>query len=100
MLVHTVVFWLRPDLTPAQRAEFRTEGLESLRPIPTVRDLYIGEPAPIPARAVVDASYTYAITALFTDVAAHDAYQIDPVHTAFVQRFKPFWEGVQIYDAM
>lgn len=100
MLVHTVVFWLRKDLTPAQREEFRQQGLESLRPIKSVSELHIGAPAPIPPRPVVDASYTFAITAIFKDVAAHDAYQIDPVHKAFVERFKPYWERVQIYDAV
>jgi hypothetical protein len=99
MLVHTVVFWLRPDLSPAEREAFRVEGLESLRPIASVSALYVGTPAPIPPRPVVDASYSYAITALFQDVAAHDAYQIDPVHKAFVARFKSSWERVQIYDA-
>lgn len=100
MLVHTVVFWLRKDLSAAQREEFLREGLESLRPIASVSALYVGAPAPIAPRPVVDASYSYAITALFTDVAAHDAYQVDPVHKAFVERFKPYWERVQIYDAM
>lgn len=100
MLVHTVVFWLRKDLTPAQIAEFREIGLESLRPIASVGELHVGTPAPIPPRPVVDASYTYAITAIFKDVAAHDAYQIDPTHKAFVERFKSYWERVQIYDAM
>ena len=100
MLVHTVVFWLRKDLTPAQRETFRTEGLESLRAIASVSELHVGTPAPIPPRPVVDATYTYAITAIFKDVAAHDAYQVDPVHKAFVARFKTDWERVQIYDAL
>ena len=100
MLVHTVVFLLSNDLSPAQREEFRVEGLESLRPIGSVSQLFVGAPAPIPPRPVVDASYSYAITALFADVAAHDAYQIDPVHRAFVDRFKSYWDRVQIYDAL
>jgi hypothetical protein len=99
MLVHTVVFWLRKDLSPALHAAFLQEGLESLRAVPSVSQLHIGRPAAIPPRPVVDASYDYAITAVFADVAAHDAYQIDPVHKAFVARFKTDWVKVQIYDA-
>jgi hypothetical protein len=99
MLVHTVVFWLRKDLTPAEREAFRTEGLESLRGVPSVSALYVGTPAAIPPRPVVDASYDFAITVLFEDVAAHDAYQPHPVHQAFVSRFKSCWTRVQIYDA-
>ena len=99
MLVHTVIFYLRGDLTDSQRTEFREEGLESLRRIKAVQALYVGTPAAIPPRPVVDASYTFAITALFENVAAHDAYQVDPLHVAFVTRFKTYWTKVQIYDA-
>lgn len=100
MLVHTVFFWLRSDLTSAEREAFRTEGLEGLRPIPSVSSLHIGTPAPIPTRPVVDASYSFGLTVLFTDVAAHDAYQVDPLHKAFINRFRTYWERVQIYDAL
>jgi hypothetical protein len=99
MLVHTVIFWLRSDLAPAQREAFRTEGLESLRAIPAVAALYLGGPAPIPPRPVVDVTYTFAVTILFADIAAHDAYQVHPLHRAFVENFKASWERVQIYDA-
>jgi hypothetical protein len=64
-----------------------------------VGQLFIGAPAPIAPRPVVDASYDFAITAVFADMAAHDAYQVDPVHKAFVAAFKASWERVQIYDA-
>ncbi len=98
MLVHTVIFYLRVDLTEVQKEEFRTEGLDSLRPIKSVHALYVGTPAAIPPRPVVDASYTFAMTALFADVTAHNAYQVDPLHLAFVARFKSYWTKVQIYD--
>lgn len=98
MLIHSVFFWLKPELTEAQRAEFRA-GLESLRAVKSVDALHIGTPAPIVPRPVVDGSYTFGVTVMFKDLAAHDAYQIDPVHKAFVEKFKPFWVKVQIYDA-
>ncbi len=100
MLVHTVVFWLRPELSPAEREAFLREGLESLRPIASVKALHIGRPAPVAPRPVLDSSYDFALTAIFESVAAHDAYQVDPLHTAFVARFKPSWARVQIYDAI
>ncbi len=98
MLVHSVLFWLKPDLTPAQRDEF-VRGVESLRGIKAVSSVYIGKPAATEKRPVIDDSYSYALTVLFKDVAAHDAYQVDPVHLAFVNNCKPFWTRVQIYDA-
>jgi hypothetical protein len=33
------------------------------------------------------------------DLAAHDAYQVDPIHLAFIGSCKQFWARVQIYDA-
>ncbi len=98
MLVHTVYFWLKPELTSAQRAEFR-RGVESLAAIKAVEKLYVGVPAAIAKRPVVDDSYSVSLTALMRDVAAQNAYQVDPLHLAFVNTFKPFWNRVQIYDA-
>ena len=98
MLVHTVIFYLRSDLTEAQKSEFR-QGLESLRPIQSVQAFYIGSPAAIPPRPVVDSTYSFAITAIFNDVAGHNAYQSDPLHLTFLDQFKSLWSRVQIYDA-
>ena len=39
------------------------------------------------------------IAVVCKDVAAHDAYQVDPIHHAFIDQFKSFWNRVQIYDA-
>ena len=98
MLVHTVYFWLKPDLTAAQREEFR-RGVESLAGIKSVEKVYVGVPAATTKRPVIDDSYSFALTVLCRDVAAHDAYQVDPIHLAFVETFKTFWTRVQIYDA-
>ena len=98
MFVHSVFFWLRPDLTDAERAEF-DRGIQSLKTVPSVGQVFIGNPAPIPKRPVVDDSYSYALTILFKDVASHDAYQVDPIHKAFVNGCKHLWNKVQIYDA-
>lgn len=98
MLVHTVYFWLKPELTPQQRADFR-RGVESLGGIKAVEKAYIGEPAKTEKRPIIDDSYSVALTVVCKDVAAHDAYQVDPIHLAFIEQFKTFWSRVQIYDA-
>lgn len=98
MLVHSVFFWLKPDLTEAQRADFR-RGVESLVGIKSAEKVYVGIPAKTAKRPVVDASYSVALTVVCRDVAAHDAYQVDPIHLKFVEQFKTFWTRVQIYDA-
>jgi hypothetical protein len=98
MLVHTVYFWLKPELTAAQRADFR-RGVESLAGIKAIETAYVGTPAQTVKRPIIDDSYAVALTVICRDVAAHDAYQIDPIHLAFVERFKTYWSRVQIYDA-
>ncbi len=98
MLVHTVYFWLKPELTAAQRADFR-RGVESLGGIKAVAKCYVGTPAPTEKRPIIDDTYSVALTVICQDVAAHDAYQVDPIHQAFINAFKTFWNRVQIYDA-
>lgn len=98
MLVHTVYFWLKPELTAAQLADFR-KGVESLGGIKAVKAIYVGTPAKTAKRPIIDDSYSFALTVVCADVAGHDAYQVDPLHLAFVERFKTFWTRVQIYDA-
>ena len=99
MLIHSVFFWLKPETSSVQR-EAMQRGLESLRGIRSVETLYIGTPATMPDRPVRDSSYTFGLTVVFEDIAAHDAYQIDPLHETFNQNFRPFWARVQVYDAI
>ena len=98
MLVHTVYFWLKPELTAAQRADFR-RGVESLGGVKSVEKIYVGTPAKTEKRPVIDDSYSVALTVLCKNVAAQNAYQVDPIHLEFVEQFKTFWTRVQIYDA-
>lgn len=98
MLFHNVYFWLKPELTPAQRAEFR-RGVESLAGIRSVAKVDIGVPAPTGDRPVIERGYDIALIVQCRDVAAHDAYQVDPLHLAFVANFKTYWTRVQIYDS-
>ena len=98
MLVHAVYFWLKPDLTPAQRAAFE-QNLATLATIKCVEKVYIGKPAATPKRPVIDDSYSHALIVLCKDVAAQNAYQVDPIHLKFVEQSKTFWTRVQIYDS-
>ncbi|MGC4071874.1 MAG: Dabb family protein [Nibricoccus sp.] len=87
MIIHSVFFWLKPELTDAQRTGF-VAAAETFRTIPSVQSLFVGRPAPIVPRPVVDGSYTFALSITFKDIAGHDAYQIDPTHRAFVDKNK------------
>jgi hypothetical protein len=99
MLSHIVIFWLKPELEPSQIIAFR-EGLDSLKDIPGTRGIYIGTPAKISPRPVIDSSYSIAMTILFDSLSDQDAYQIHPLHQAFLNRFKSDWSKVIVYDYM
>jgi hypothetical protein len=96
MLTHTVLFWAKDDLTAAQLADFEA-GLRTLPAIPMVSDGWVGTPAATD-RKVVDRSYAFALLLRFKDVAAHDAYQVDPIHDAFHARCSNYWSKVVVYD--
>jgi len=96
MFVHTVFFWLKRDLSQADRAAFE-KGLASLLEIRTIRHGAWGRPADTD-RPVIDRTYDYGLTTIFEDKAGHDAYQVDPVHTAFVDACSKYWIRVLVYD--
>ncbi len=96
MFHHLVFFYLRKDLTAAQRSDFESK-LRGLSRVSSITSFTIGRPAPI-ERAVVDSSYDFAAMIHFKDKAGHDAYQVDPMHLEFVAACKSYWSTVKIYD--
>ena len=98
MFVHAVYFWLRENLTPAEWDRFAA-GLRALRAIEGVRHGYIGAPAPT-VRPVIERGYSRSLVLIFPDQAAHDAYQVHPVHDRFRSECGGFWTAVRIYDSI
>ena len=96
MFVHTVFFWLKPDLTADQRAKFEA-GVKSLLTIPSVVHGSVGTPASTD-RPVIDRSYSFGLLTVFKDLAGHDVYQDHPTHLAFLSGCKELWTRVQVYD--
>jgi len=97
MLVHSVFFWLAPELSREQVQEFERR-VRGLLEIPDIRHGFVGTPAAT-RRPVVDCTYSYALTLVFDDLAGHDAYQVHPIHKAFVTECASCWVKVVIYDA-
>ncbi len=98
MFIHTVYFWLRDDLADDERAAF-IAGVRSLVGIESVQRGWIGRPAPTD-RPVIDRSWSWSLTVVFADQAAHDAYQVDPVHDRFRDECSRYWKSVRIYDTV
>lgn len=98
-LIHQVYFWLHnPD--SAEDRDKLIEGLNSLRQIDSVRGLQIGLPASTEKRDVVDNSYQVSETMLFDDAAGQNAYQVHPLHQAFVEQYSHLWRKVVVYDSV
>jgi len=94
--IHTVFFWMKEDITDADHQKFKNE-LVKLEKCPTIQSVYWGPPAAA-SRDVVDGSYDYAWVVHFENAADQDAYQVDPIHLAFIESCKDLWERVQVYD--
>lgn len=98
MFVHAVYFYLRDDLTRAEQDQFN-RGVKSLREIEGVAAGYIGVAAATD-RAVIERGYSRALVLVFPDQAAHDAYQVHPVHDKFRAECGGLWTTVRIYDSV
>lgn len=98
MFVHAVYFWLRDALSPAELEKF-TAGVQSLRAIEDVDHGYVGVPAATD-RAVIERGYSCGLVLIFADQAAHDAYQVHPVHDRFREECGGYWHTVRIFDTV
>ncbi|MCE6988714.1 Dabb family protein [Dyadobacter sp. CY323] len=96
MFVHNVFFWLK-DKDSEEAKSALLAGIKSLEAIESIEKAYIGTPATT-RRPVIDATYDFAEIMVFADEAAHDVYQVHPLHTKFVADCAHLWERVLIYD--
>ena len=99
IFVHSVYFWLKPDLTEAQHTEF-SEKVHSLLKTPGVEYGHVGVPAHTD-RPVIDRTYSYYLLQVFSSDEAHTAYQTtDENHQNFIRSCKDYWTKVVIYDSV
>jgi hypothetical protein len=97
-MFHCVYFWLKKDLSAADRATFEAE-LTALSKLPYPAQSHIGKPAAVELRPVVDLSFDFGVVTEFKTLADHDFYQKEcQDHARFIRVCKPFWEKVVIYD--
>ena len=97
MLNHCVFFWAKEDLSASERADWEA-SLRSLLAIEHLVEGTVGVPAAVKERPSVDRSYAFALQLKFRDIAAHDAYQVHPVHKAFHERCVKYWSRALVYD--
>ena len=98
MFIHSALFWLRKDLTPAERDTFASE-VRRLAKIPYLESGFVGTPAQTERRAVADHSFDYATSLHFKTLEDHEFYQSKCEHHArFVSACASLWERVVIHD--
>lgn len=95
---HHVYFWLKDEHKNQADLKAFEEGLSGLFHLKGLLGGFWAVPAKVMARPVVDQSWDYGLTMTFDSVAAHDAYQVDPDHNIFVDRFKSWWARVEVRD--
>lgn len=98
-LRHQVFFWLKNPSSTGDRDKL-IAGLRKLRAIAEIKELRIGVPADTEARTVVDNSFAVSELMLFESKEAQLAYQLHPLHKAFVAECEPLWSKVIVYDSM
>lgn len=96
-VVHHVFFWLKNKGSEADRQQLIT-GLKTLSAIEEVKKLLIGTPAATELRGVVDNSYDVSELMFFDKLEDQNAYQVHPIHKAFVDKYSQLWEKVVVYD--
>ena len=98
MFIHSALFWLRKDLTAAERATFAVE-VQRLAVIPYLERGFVGTPAQTPQRGVTDNTFDYATSLHFKSLEDHEFYQAKcEIHARFVATCKTYWERVVVHD--
>ncbi len=98
MLSHDVYFTLHDDSPEA--IERLVEGCHKyLKDHKGVEYFSAGTLGVEFSRPVNDRMFDVVLHVVFTDKAAHDAYQVDPVHNRFIEEFNSNWKQVRVFDA-
>ncbi|MEE6187875.1 Dabb family protein [Niabella digestorum] len=96
-ILHQVFFWLKNPESEADKQAL-LKGLRTLKAIPQIKKLIIGTPAATEKRPVIDSSYDICLLEYLSSVEDEKAYQVHPIHKAFVEQCSHLWKKVQIYD--
>jgi hypothetical protein len=96
MLAHNVYFSLN-ESTPANRQKLVDACKKYLANHPGT--VYFGAGAVCDLdRPVNDRDFDVGLHLVFKDRAAHDAYQIAPLHEKFIAENKATWKKVRVFD--
>jgi hypothetical protein len=100
MLLNHDVFFTLKDNSPAAADALLAACRKYLTVQPGIVFFSCGKREPALSRDVNDRDFDVALHVVFTDRAAHDAYQDDPSHDQFIAEMKPNWAKVRVFDSL
>lgn len=98
MLAHNVYFTLK-DASDSSADKLVAACHKHLQDHPGVLFFAAGRLAPEFQRPVNDRGFQVALHVVFTDKAAHDAYQQAPAHVTFIEENRANWAQVRVFDS-
>ncbi len=96
-IAHMVYFTLE-DSSPAKVDELISQCHELLNDHPGLEYFAVGRLNLELDRPVNDRGFEVGLHTVFSDRAAHDAYQVAPRHIEFIANNKPNWKAVRVFD--
>ncbi len=97
-LAHIVYFTLE-DASEARIEAILADMRQYLDAHPGLVHFSCGRLNPELNRPVNDRDFHVSLHTVFEDRAAHDAYQIHPRHTEFIDRNRANWKRVRVFDS-
>ena len=99
MLAHSVYFKLK-DNSDTQKQQMLDDCFRYLKDHPGVTFFAAGVLAEQYDRPVNVKNFDIALHVIFETTEAHDAYQIADDHKTFIERNKPNWQTIQVFDSL
>ncbi len=96
--LHNVFFGLK-DNSPELISKLIRDCYTYLQPEDGILFFSAGSRAEGFERDVNDTAFHVALTVLFKDSEAHDAYQVSRQHNIFIDRNKDNWAGARVFDS-
>ncbi len=97
-IAHMVYFTLN-DNSPTKISELVAQCHHYLDDHPGLEYFGVGTLIPDLSRPVNDKAFEVSLHTVFSDRAAHDAYQVAPRHLEFIANNKANWKSVRVFDS-
>ena len=96
--VHGVYFTCKPGTPECKIDALVADGYELLAKVPSVRRIETGRRDVNAARDVNVTDYDVGLVVYFDDKQGYDEYEKHPTHQQYVEKHKPLWQTVRVYD--